>query len=64
MRKRLLQMDIPRASVFGEKNLPDPDWDALASQGVQVLKVANARHTMAWDNPEGVADALHTALTS
>jgi hypothetical protein len=57
-------MDIPRASVFGEKNLPDPDWDALASQGVQVLKVANARHTMAWDNPEGVADALHTALTS
>ncbi len=63
MRERLLQMDIPRAYVFGEESLPDPDWDALASQGVQVLKVANSRHTMAWDNPGGVAEALSTTLT-
>ena len=64
MRERLLQMDIPRAYVFSEKSLPDPDWDALASQGIQVLVVANAGHGMAWDNARGVAEALHAALTT
>ena len=64
MRERLLQMDIPRAYIFGEKSLPDPDWDELGSQGVQVLVVANAGHGMAWDNPGGVAEALHTAMTA
>ena len=64
MRERLLQMDIPRAYIFSEKSLPDPDWDTLASQDIQVLAVANAGHGMAWDNPSGVAEALHTALTA
>jgi pimeloyl-ACP methyl ester carboxylesterase len=64
MRERLLQMDIARAYIFGEKSLPDPDWDQLASQGIQVLMVANAGHGMAWDNPRGVAEALHTAMTA
>jgi pimeloyl-ACP methyl ester carboxylesterase len=64
MRERLLQMDIPRAYIFGEESLPDPDWDRLGSQGVQVLVVADAGHGMAWDNPAGVAEALHTAMTT
>jgi pimeloyl-ACP methyl ester carboxylesterase len=64
MRERLLQMDIPRTYIFGERSLPDPDWDKLASQGVQVLEVTKAGHGMAWDNPRGVAEALHTALTA
>ena len=64
MRERLLRMDIPRAYIFSEKSLPDPDWDALASQGIQVRVVANAGHGMAWDNPRGVAEALHMALTA
>jgi pimeloyl-ACP methyl ester carboxylesterase len=64
MRERLLQIDIPRAYIFGEQSLPDPDWDKLASQGIQVLVVANAGHGMAWDNPRGVAEALHVALTA
>ena len=64
MRERLLQMTIPRAYIFGEKSLPDPDWDALASQGIQVLVVPNAEHGMAWDNPRGVAEALHMAMAT
>lgn len=62
MRERLLQMDLPRTYIFGEESLPDPDWDQLASQGIQVLAVAKAGHGMAWDNPRGVAEALNTAL--
>jgi pimeloyl-ACP methyl ester carboxylesterase len=64
MRERLLQMDIPRTYIFGEKSLPDPDWEKLASQGIQVLVVTNAGHGMAWDNPRGVAEALYTAMTA
>jgi pimeloyl-ACP methyl ester carboxylesterase len=64
MRERLLQMNIPRAYIFGERSVPDPDWDALASKGIQVLTVANAGHYMAWDNPSAVAEALNTALNA
>lgn len=68
MRERLLQMTIPRAYIFGEQSLPDPEmraiWDALASEGIQVLSVPNAGHGMAWDNPSGVAEALNTALNA
>jgi pimeloyl-ACP methyl ester carboxylesterase len=64
VRERLLQMSIPRAYIFGEKSLPDPDWDSLASQGVQVLVIPNAGHAMMWDNPRGTAEALNKALTA
>jgi pimeloyl-ACP methyl ester carboxylesterase len=64
MRERLLQMSIPRAYIFGDRSLPDPDWDILSSHGIQVLTVPNAGHGMAWDNPGGVARALVTALTT
>jgi pimeloyl-ACP methyl ester carboxylesterase len=61
-------MTIPRAYIFGEQSLPDPWardlWDALASEGIQVLSVPNAGHGMAWDNPSGVAEALNTALNA
>lgn len=64
MRERFLQMAIPRAFIFGEQSLPDPDWDALASQGIRVLMVPQAGHGMPFENPRGVAEALHTALTA
>lgn len=63
MRERLLELDIPRAYIFGEQSLPDPDWDALAGQGIQVLSVPEAGHGMIWENPTGVAEALATAFT-
>jgi len=64
MRERLLQMKIPRAFIFGEKSLPDPDWKALSKEGIQVLTVPNAGHSMAFDNPGGVAEAIRTALST
>ncbi len=64
MRERLLQMKIPRTYIFGERSLPDPDWEELANQGIQVLAIPNAGHGMAWDNPEGVTEAIYQALTT
>lgn len=62
MRERLLDMDMPRAYIFGEKSLPDPDYDALAREGIQVLIVPEAGHGMLFDNPAGVAKALAIAF--
>jgi pimeloyl-ACP methyl ester carboxylesterase len=68
MRERLLQMTIPRAYIFGEQSLLDPEmrdiWDALASEGIQLLSVPSAAHGMVWDNPSGVAEAVDTALNA
>lgn len=64
MRARLLQMDIPRTYIFGERSLLDSKWDRLARQGIRVLVVPCAGHYMAWDNPSGVAEALNIALTT
>ena len=63
MRDRLYAFDIPTAYVFGERSLPDPDEEALASHGVRVLVVLDAAHDMPTDNPGGLADAVAEALT-
>jgi pimeloyl-ACP methyl ester carboxylesterase len=63
MRERLLQMNIPRAYIFGEQSLPNPDWGALASAGIQVLSVPNAGHGMALENPSGLALAFSSAFS-
>jgi len=44
--------------------LPDPKWNELTVGGVQVMAEENAGHGMAWDNPEGTADAIARALAS
>jgi pimeloyl-ACP methyl ester carboxylesterase len=64
IRERLLQMTFPRAYIFGELSLPDPDWEALSSESIQVLTVPNAGHGMAFENPAGVAEAIITAFST
>jgi pimeloyl-ACP methyl ester carboxylesterase len=64
MRERLYSLDIPRACIFGDRGLPDPDTERLAARGIQVLVVPNAGHTMTIDNPRGVAEALSKALNT
>jgi pimeloyl-ACP methyl ester carboxylesterase len=54
----LLSMPIPRAFIFGQNSLPDPDVERLSAQGIQVLIVQNAGHGMMHDNPEGFGKAL------
>ena len=63
MRERLYSLSIPRAYLFGEKGLPDPETEVLASHGVQVLTVAKSGHDMAFDNPAGLAEAIESALS-
>jgi haloalkane dehalogenase len=62
MRERLYAFRIPRAYLFGERSLPDPEMERLASQGIHVLVVPKAGHDMAVDNPAGLAEITAEAL--
>jgi len=62
MRERFMSLPIPRAYVFGERSLPDPDYEWLAERGVAVATIPNAGHGMMDDNPEGCAQVLADLL--
>ena len=62
MRERLYAFRIPRVFLFGERSLPDPEMERLASHGIQVMVVPNAGHDMAVDNPAGLAERTAAAL--
>lgn len=61
MREQVLRLDMPRALLVGERNLPYPDADTLAA-GVKVLVVPGAGHAMMVDHPHGFARVLAEAL--
>ncbi|MCE1188310.1 MAG: alpha/beta hydrolase [Ignavibacteria bacterium] len=57
-RELLYQLSMPKFFIFGRNSLPDPDENELPKHGVPVCIVENAGHSMAWENPEGLADVL------
>ncbi|MBI5442229.1 MAG: alpha/beta hydrolase [Deltaproteobacteria bacterium] len=61
-RQQLLALDIPRTVLFGARSLPDPDAESLGASGVGVAVVPDAGHSMAWDNPSGLARAMAEKL--
>ncbi|NLU32347.1 MAG: hypothetical protein GXX04_06975 [Clostridiaceae bacterium] len=40
----------------------DPDMQVLSEHGIQIEIVKDAVHTMAWENPEGLASAISNAI--
>lgn len=64
IRELLVQMTIPRIYIFGEKSLPNEDFDLLPSLGVAVGFVPEAGHAMTTENPEGFAQVIATFLQS
>lgn len=61
-RSILQSLDIPRTFIFGEQSLPDPDLDLLKEQGIHTEVLEKAGHSMAWDNPGGLAMAIRNAI--
>jgi len=62
-RSMLLGLSEPRTLVVGERSLPYMDADGLSEAGIRVEIVAGAGHSMAWDNPAGLARAIAIALS-
>ena len=57
-RDQLYQLTMPRAFIFGEYSLPDPDSEILPAHGIKVAIVSRAGHGMVWENPDGFAEAI------
>lgn len=62
--ERFLRLPLPRAYLFGDQTLQEPDQarlaEDLASCGVRVFTVPGSGHHINLDNPEGFAEALAT----
>lgn len=57
-RKVSYELPVTRGFIFGERTLPDDDYEELKRHGIHVEVVENAGHSMAWENPCGLAHAI------
>ena len=44
------------------KTLPSDDLEELPKNNIEVKIVENAGHSMAWENPEGLAQVIYECL--
>ncbi len=61
-RKMLYGFNFPRTFIFGEKSLPDKNYEELARKGIEIEIIKNAGHSMAWENPRGLALAISKTI--
>jgi len=61
-REILYSLECPKTFVFGENSLPDADSQVLAAHGVNIEIVKHAGHSMAWENPKGLAEAIQKGI--
>lgn len=61
-RKMFYNLNIPRTFIFGENSLPDPDEQELRKHNIKIEIVKDAGHSMAWENPDGLALAIKNGI--
>lgn len=61
-RELLYSLDCPKTFIFGENSLPDPDLQVLSTHNIHIEVVKNAGHSMAWENPQGLAWAIEQGI--
>lgn len=61
-RENLYALDCPKTFIFGENSLPDPDLKVLSNHKINIELVKNAGHSMAWENPQGLALAIKKGI--
>lgn len=63
-RETLYSLECPKTFIFGENSLPDPEMQVLSGRGFYIETVKRAGHSMAWENPEGLAEAIENAISA
>ena len=61
-REMFYGLETVKTYIFGNSSLPDPDLEILAGHNINIEIVPDAEHSMAWENPEGLAIAISTAI--
>lgn len=57
-RSLLADLAAPRTMIIGENSLPYAEAEGLAEIGVDIRIVPKAGHSMAWENPIGLAEGI------
>ncbi|MGG7178415.1 alpha/beta fold hydrolase [Clostridium paraputrificum] len=58
----LYSLQCKRTFIFGEKSLPDNDEIQLERELINIEIVKSAGHSMAWENPKGLAEAIKKGI--
>lgn len=58
----LYELSMFKGVIFGEYSLPDTDYEDLPMHDIHVETVPSAGHSMAWENPPGLAFAISSLL--
>ncbi|WPC75396.1 alpha/beta fold hydrolase [Vibrio porteresiae] len=61
-RETFYALPVSKTYIFGSNSLPDPDAEILANHKIQIEIVPGAGHSMAWENPEGLARAIKKSI--
>ena len=61
-RELLYSLDCPKTFIFGENSLPNPDLQVLSTHNIHIEVVKNAGHSMAWENPQGLAWTIEQGI--
>ncbi|MBV7273889.1 alpha/beta hydrolase [Clostridiaceae bacterium UIB06] len=61
-REILYSLKCKRTFIFGEKSLPDHDQTELKKHNINIEVVKAAGHSMAWENPKGLAEAIKRGI--
>lgn len=63
LRRAVPALSLPRAFLIGAKSLSEPDsTDVYVEAGIPRHVIADAGHGMAWENPDGFAQAISDGL--
>lgn len=61
-REIFYSLECKKTFIFGEKSLPDNDEVELARKGINIEVVHGAGHSMSWENPKGLAEAIKNGI--
>lgn len=61
-RRIFYSLSTEKTYIFGSESLPNPDLQALSAENIAIEIVPEAGHSMAWDNPDGLATAIKNAI--
>jgi pimeloyl-ACP methyl ester carboxylesterase len=61
-REILYSLNCKRTFIFGENSLPDDDEIELKKQMINIEAVKSAGHSMSWENPKGLAEAIKKGI--
>lgn len=61
-REILYLLQCKRTFIFGKKSLPDDDKIELERHMINIEIVKSAGHSMAWENPKGLAEAIKKGI--